>query len=186
MDEVAHKAKQDPVAFRLKNLKNNPRQQNTLRILAEKGNWGSPSKPGYIQGVASHPSFGSYVSQLAEITVEDNEIKVHRVVCVIDCGTVVNPDIVKMQIEGGIIFGLSAALKGEITLKNGEVQQSNFHDFPAMRLSESPEIEVHIVKSDESPTGVGEPGVPPIAAAVANAVFKATGKRLRKLPLKLG
>lgn len=185
MDELAHKANQDPVEYRLRNLKNNPRLRKTLEVLAEKGGWGTPSKPGYAQGVASHPSFHSYVSQMAEITVKNNQIKVHRVVCVVDCGTVVNPDIVTMQMESGIIFGLSAALYGEITFDAGKVQQSNFNNYPVLRFQEAPEIEVHIIDSNEPPSGVGEPGVPPIAAAVANAVFKATGQRLRKLPLKL-
>lgn len=183
MDELAHNAKADPVDYRLQHLSNNPRQQQTLKLLKEKSNWSSPAKPGRYRGVASYPSFHSYISQMAEISVDNNEITVHRVVCVLDCGTVINPDIVKMQIESGIVFGLTAALKGEITLKDGEVQQSNFHDYQLLRLTESPEIEIHVIDSDEPPTGVGEPGVPPIAAAVANAYFAATGKRLRKLPL---
>ncbi|MDX1693238.1 MAG: xanthine dehydrogenase family protein molybdopterin-binding subunit [Ketobacteraceae bacterium] len=185
MDELAHKANQDPVAYRLKHLTGNPRQRKTLEVLADKGGWGTPSQPQFVQGVASHPSFNSYVSQLAEITVDNNSIRVHRVVCVIDCGTVVNPDIVRMQMESGIIFGLTAALYGKITFSDGQVNQGNFNDYPLLRLNEAPEIEVHLIDSDAPPTGVGEPGVPPIAAAVANAVFRATGKRLRQLPLKL-
>lgn len=185
MDELAEAAGEDPVAYRLRHLNGNPRQRRTLEMLADKANWGSPSQPGYSQGVSSHPSFQSYVSQLAEISIRDGQIQVHRVVCVVDCGTVVNPDIVRMQMESGIIFGLTAALYGNISFEGGEVEQSNFHDYPLMRLHESPIIEVHIVDSDAEPTGVGEPGVPPVAAAVANAVFRATGKRLRSLPLTL-
>lgn len=185
MDELAHQAKQDPVSYRLQHLQGNPRLQHTLAILAKKGGWGTPSKANYFQGVASHPSFNSYVSQLAEVTVEDGQIKVHRVVCVVDCGRVINPDVVRMQMESGIVFGLTAALYGEVSLNEGVVQQSNFHDYPLLRSHETPIIEVHIVDSDEPPTGVGEPGVPPIAAAVGNAVYNATGTRLRKLPLTL-
>lgn len=185
MDELAHAAAADPLAFRLRHLQGNPRLKRTLEILAEKTNWGQPSAPGRTQGLASHPSFNAYVSQLAEISVENNRIRVHRVVCVVDCGTTVNPDIVRMQMESGIIFGLTAALYGNITVKDGAVEQSNFGDYPLLRLTETPQIEVYIVDSDAPPTGVGEPGVPPIAPAVANAVFRATGQRLRSLPLKL-
>jgi len=122
---------------------------------------------------------------VVDLVVENNQIKVKRVVCAVDCGTVVNPDMVAAQMEGGILFGLSAALYGDITFKDGQVQQSNYHDYPVVRMNETPEIEVVIVESDESPTGVGEPGLPPLAPAVANAVFAATGKRLRQLPLRL-
>jgi isoquinoline 1-oxidoreductase beta subunit len=125
------------------------------------------------------------VAQVAEVSVsKDGHIKVHRVVCAIDCGMVVNPDIIKAQMESAIVFGLTAALKGEITIKNGRVEQSNFHNYPLLRIDEMPEIVVAIVPSQENPGGVGEPGTPPIAPAVANAVFKATGKRLRRLPLR--
>ncbi len=140
---------------------------------------------GHYQGVAVHESFSSFVAQIAEVSVENNQLKIHKVVCVLDCGLAVNPDIVKTQMESGIIYGLSAALYGEITLKNDVVQQSNFHDYPALRLNETPEIDVVIIDSDDAPTGVGEPGLPPIAAAIANGIFAATGKRLRSLPLKL-
>ena len=185
MDELAHLADQDPMAYRLAHLQGNPRLCHTLEVLADKGGWGQPSRAGLTQGVASHPSFDSYVSQLAEVSVSDDNIRVHRVVCVVDCGTVVNPDIVRMQMESGIIFGLTAALYGNISIKDGRVEQDNFGNYPLLRIHETPEIEVHIIDSDEAPTGVGEPGVPPIAAAVANAVFRATGKRLRQLPLSL-
>jgi len=138
------------------------------------------------RGIATHFSFDSYVGQVAEVSVDkDGGVRVHRVVCAVDCGQVVNPDSVKAQMEGGIIFGLTAALKDEITLDRGRVQQRNFHDYPMLRMNESPEIEVHIVPSMEKPTGVGEPGVPPVAPAVANAIFAVTGKRVRKLPIRL-
>lgn len=185
MDELADAANQDPVEFRLKHLQGNPRLKKTLQVLADKGAWGKPSQPNYFQGIAAHPSFNSYVSQLAEISIENNQIQVHRVICVIDCGQVINPDIVTMQMESGIIFGMTAALFGEITLNNGEVEQNNFDSYPLLRMGQSPDIEVYIIPSENAPTGVGEPGVPPIAPAIANAVFRATGRRLRKLPLSL-
>ncbi|NVK36697.1 MAG: molybdopterin-dependent oxidoreductase, partial [Gammaproteobacteria bacterium] len=185
MDEVAVAQKQDAVEYRLKHLKNNPRLANVLKVAAQKANWQKPSAQGRFQGVAVHMSFGSYVAQIAEVSVSNNQIRVHKVTCVVDCGTAVNPDIIKAQMESGIIFGLTAALYGEITLKDGAVEQSNFHNYPMLRMHETPEFDVTIIDSDEAPMGVGEPGLPPIAAAVGNAVFAATGKRLRNLPLKL-
>jgi len=185
MDEVAVAQKQDAVEYRLKHLKNNPRLANVLKVAAQKANWQTPSAQGRFQGVAVHMSFGSYVAQIAEVSVSNNQIRVHKVTCVVDCGTAVNPDIIKAQMESGIIFGLTAALYGEITLKDGAVEQSNFHNYPMLRMHETPEFDVTIIDSDEAPMGVGEPGLPPIAAAVGNAVFAATGKRLRNLPLKL-
>ncbi len=186
MDEVALAQKQDPIQFRLTHLKDNPRLANVIKIAAEKSAWSAPRNANRAQGIAAHTSFLSPVAQVAEVSIENNEILVHKVTCVIDCGSVVNPDMVKAQMESGIIFGMTAALYGEITLKEGVVQQSNFHDYPMLRMPQTPEIEVHIVDSNEAPTGVGEPGTPPIAAAIANAVFAASGKRLRRLPLKLG
>lgn len=185
MDEVAISQKQDPVAYRLTHLKNTPRLANTLKVAAEKAGWNKTLKSGHFHGVASHISFGSYVTQIAEVSVTDNKIQVHKVTCVVDCGTAVNPDVIKTQMEGGIIFGLTAALYGEITFKEGAVEQTNFHTYPMLRMNESPEFDIHIIESNEAPTGVGEPGLPPIAAAVANGVFAATNKRLRSLPLKL-
>lgn len=185
MDELSHKAGQDPVQFRLAHLKNNPRMANVLKVAAEKGNWGQPRTPGAAQGIAVHPSFGSYAAQLVEASVSNGQIRVHRVVVAIDCGRIVNPDVVAMQMESGVIFGLTAALKGDITIKDGAVQQGGFGDYSLLRLNESPAIEVHLVNSNEEPGGVGEPGVPPAAPALANAVFAATGQRLRDLPLKL-
>lgn len=185
MDEIAALQQQDAVAFRLKHLNNNPKLANTLSVAAKQAGWNKPLPKGHFHGVATHESFSSYVTQIAEVSVHNNQLKIHNVVCVVDCGLAVNPDIVKAQMESGIIYGLSAALHGEITLKDGAVQQSNFHDYAALRINESPNIEVVIIESDDAPTGVGEPGLPPIAAAVANGVFAATGKRLRSLPLKL-
>lgn len=186
MDEVAHAQKQDPVAYRLKHTKNNPRLNNVIKLAAEKANWAKPQLGNRKLGIAAHASFQSFVAQVADVSVENGEIKINKVTCVIDCGSVVNPEIVKAQMESGINFGITAALYGDITLKDGVVQQSNFHDYPMLRMNEAPEIEVHIVDSNEAPTGVGEPGTPPIAGAIANAVFAATGKRLRSLPLKVG
>jgi len=185
MDEVAALHNKDTVEFRLQHLKNNPKLANTLRVAAEKAGWNKPLPKGHYHGVASHASFSSFVTQIAEVSVKNNQLHIHNVVCVIDCGLAVNPDIVKAQMQSGIIYGLSAALHGEITLKGGVVQQSNFHDYPALRINESPNIDVVIIDSDDAPTGVGEPGLPPIAAAVANGIFAATGQRLRSLPLKL-
>ncbi|MFT6327560.1 MAG: CO/xanthine dehydrogenase Mo-binding subunit [Crocinitomicaceae bacterium] len=185
MDEIAVLQKQDAVEYRLKHLTKNPKLANTLTIAAEKAGWNKPLPKGHFHGVAAHSSFNSHVSQVAEVSVENNKLKIHKVVCVVDCGLAINPGIVQAQMESGIIYGLTAALYGEITLKDGVVQQSNFHDYPALRMNETPDIEVIIVESDEAPTGVGEPGLPPVAAAVANAIYAATGKRLRSLPLKL-
>lgn len=183
MDELAYQQQQDPLQFRRQLLQQHPRALAVLTKAAEMANWGTPLA-GCAQGVAVHKSFGTWVAQIADVSVEDGHIQVKRVVCAVDCGLVVNPDTVKAQMEGGIIFGLTAALFGKITLKNGAVEQSNFHDYPLLRLSETPELVVAIIASAEEPSGVGEPGVPPVAAAVANAVFAASGQRLRELPLQ--
>jgi isoquinoline 1-oxidoreductase subunit beta len=185
IDELAKAAGQDPLAYRRARLARHPRHLGVLDLAAEKAGWGTPLPAGRFRGLAVHESFGSFVAQVAEVSVDRYRIRVHRVVCAIDCGTAVNPAGVVAQMEGGVVFGLSAALHSEITLKEGRVQQSNFHDYPPLRLNEAPVVEVHIVPSTERPSGVGEPGVPPIAPAVANAVFAATGKRLRRLPLRL-
>jgi len=185
LDEVAHAGGKDPYQLRRTLLANQPRMLAVLDLAAEKAHWGGPLPKGHARGVATHFSFDSYVAQVAEVSVEkDGRVKVHRIVAAVDCGRTVNPDTVKAQLEGGIIFGLTAALKTEITLDKGRVQQRNFNDYPMVRMFESPEIEVHIVPSTEKPTGVGEPGVPPVAPAVANAIFAATGKRVRRLPIK--
>jgi isoquinoline 1-oxidoreductase subunit beta len=185
LDEVAHAGGKDPYELRRALLANQPRMLAVLDLVAQKANWGSPYPAGHARGIATHFSFDSYVAQVAEVSVDsDGTVHVHRVVAAVDCGRVVNPDTVKAQIEGGIVFGLTAALKTEITLDKGRVQQRNFHDYPMVRMFESPAIEVYIVPSSEKPTGVGEPGVPPVAPAVANAIFAATGKRVRRLPIK--
>lgn len=185
LDEVAHAGGKDPYQLRRALLGKQPRMRAVLELAAEKANWGSKLPTGVGRGVATHFSFDSYVAQVVEASVEKNGApRVHRVVCAVDCGTVINPDIVKAQMEGGIVFGLTAALKTEITLKDGRVQQENFHDYQMLRIFDSPEIEVHIVPSHVSPTGVGEPGVPPAAPALANAIFAATGKRIRRLPIR--
>jgi isoquinoline 1-oxidoreductase beta subunit len=186
IDELAALAGQDPVAYRMALLAGHPRHQGVLRLAAEKAGWGTPLPARRGRGVAVHESFNSYVAQVAEVTVrKGGQIRVDRVVIAVDCGIAVNPDVVKAQMEGGMGFGLSAALLSELTLKDGQVQQSNFHDYQVLRMDRMPEVEVYIVPSAEPPTGVGEPATPVIAPAVANAVFAATGQRLRRLPLKL-
>jgi isoquinoline 1-oxidoreductase beta subunit len=186
VDEMAGLAGKDPVEFRRGLLSGSPRHLGVLNLAAEKAGWGTPPPAGRFRGVAVHGSFGSWVAQVAEVSIEDGKkVRVHRVVCAVDCGQVVNPDTVAAQMEGGIVFGLTAALKGRITLEKGRVKQSNFHDYPLLTMREMPVIEVHIVPSQWEPGGVGEPGTPPIAPAVANAVFAATGKRVRKLPIEV-
>ncbi|MBL4798858.1 MAG: xanthine dehydrogenase family protein molybdopterin-binding subunit [Oleispira sp.] len=178
------KAQKDSYQFRYDLLNKHPRAQAVLKLAADKANWGSPL-PGCTQGISIHKSFGTWVAEVADVIVENNQIKVKRVVCAVDCGQVVNPDTVVAQMEGGIIFALTAALYGEINIKEGIPQQSNFHDYQLLRMNEAPIINVHIVDSDENPTGVGEPGVPPLASAVANAITAKTGQYFNKLPLKL-
>jgi isoquinoline 1-oxidoreductase beta subunit len=185
LDEVAHAGGKDPYELRRVLLAKQPRMLAVLDLAAKKANWGSKLPPGVGRGIATHFSFDSYVAQVIEASVgKGGEVRVHRVVCAVDCGLVINPDTVKAQMEGGIIYGLTAALKTEITLKEGKVEQGNFNDYPMLRMFESPEIEVHIVPSTEHPAGVGEPGVPPAAPALANAIFAATGKRIRRLPIR--
>ncbi|MCP5420365.1 MAG: xanthine dehydrogenase family protein molybdopterin-binding subunit [Gammaproteobacteria bacterium] len=184
IDELATAARQDPVAYRRELLSQRPRHQGVLELAAAKAGWGTPLPKGRGRGIAVHESFNSFVAEVAEVTVQaDGSFTVDRVVCAVDCGYAINPDVIKAQMEGGIGFGLAAALSGRITLKDGVVQQSNFHDYPVLRINQMPSIEVYIVPSEANPTGVGEPGVPPIAPAVANALFAATGKRIRRLPI---
>jgi isoquinoline 1-oxidoreductase beta subunit len=187
LDEVAHAAKRDPVEFRRAMLAGAPRHRRVLETAAQKAGWDAPLAPRSGRGIALAESFHSIVAQVAEVEVgADNALRVRRVVCAIDCGKAVNPAIVVRQMESGIVYGLTAALHGEITLKGGRVEQSNFHDYEMLRMADCPAIETHIVESGwEHLGGVGEPGTPPIAPAVANAVFAATGQRLRKLPLRL-
>lgn len=185
LDELAHTAGKDSLAFRLSLLDKHPRYVGVLKLAAEKAGWSKPPAKGIGRGIAVHESFGSYVAQVAEVSVEkDGHVRVHRVVCAVDCGQVVNPDTVNAQMEGGIVYGLTAALYGEITLKEGRVEQQNFYDYKMLRMNEMPKVEVYIVPSTEKHGGVGEPGTPPIAPAVVNAIFAATGKRIRSLPIR--
>jgi isoquinoline 1-oxidoreductase beta subunit len=183
IDELATAAKQDPVEFRRKLLLPGSRHRRVLDAVAEQAGWGTPLPPGMARGIAVHESFGSWCAQVAEVSLEAGAVRVHRVVAAFDCGTVVNPDIVVAQVEGGIAYGLSAALMGEITIAGGRVQQSNFVDYPVLRMNQMPRIEVHLVPSGDAPGGVGEPGTPPIAPAVVNALAALTGRRIRRLPL---
>ncbi|MBW8365382.1 MAG: xanthine dehydrogenase family protein molybdopterin-binding subunit [Rhizobium sp.] len=188
LDQVAGAMGKDPVALRLELLATHPRHAGVLKLAAEKAGWGSPLKAGKPgerrgRGVAVHESFNSYVAQVAEVTVaKDGSIKVDRIVCAVDCGIAINPDNVRAQVQGAIGFALSAALHGEITLKEGRVEQGNFDGYPPLRIHEMPVVEVHIVPSSAAPTGIGEPGVPPAAPAVANAIAAATGKHLTRMP----
>jgi isoquinoline 1-oxidoreductase beta subunit len=183
IDELAATAGKDPVAYRRSILKSK-RHLAALDLVVEKSGWNNPLPAGHFKGVAVHESFGSYVAQVAEISIDEGHLKVHKVTCAIDCGLAVNPEGVKAQMESGIIFGLTAALYGEISLDKGRVKQRNYHDYKMVRMNEAPLIEVHIVDSNEKMGGAGEPGVPPLAPAVANALFAATGKRVRRLPLQ--
>ena len=183
IDELAVATKQDPLAFRLNWLQEAPRYAAVLQLAADKAGWGKPLPAGRAQGIALHESFGSIVAQVAEVSLEQGQIRVHRVVCAIDCGTVVNPDTVAQQVESSVVYGLSAALFGQIDIVGGVVQQSNFPSYPMVTLSQAPLVETHIVPSTRHPAGVGEPAVPPVAPAVGNALFALTGKRLRALPL---
>ncbi len=185
IDELAHAAGKDPVAYRRVLLKDHARHLGVLDLAAEKAGWGGPLPAGRARGVAVHESFGSFVAQVAEVSAENGQIRVHRVVCAVDCGVVVNPASVRAQVESGIAFGLGAALYSSLSFKDGRVQESNFHDYRVLRMNEMPVVEAHIVASTERPGGIGEPGTPPIAPAVANAVFALTGERLRSLPLEL-
>jgi isoquinoline 1-oxidoreductase beta subunit len=185
MDDLAKLAGQDPVAFRRAYLGKHPKMLKTLNLAAEKAGWGSALPKGRARGVAVHESFGSVVAHVVEVSMEKGELKLHRIVSAIDCGLVVNPLTVAAQVESAIVYGMSAAFYGKITLKDGVVEQSNFHNYPLLRMAEMPKVEVHIVPGGETPTGVGEPGLPPIAPAISNAVFALTGKRLRSLPFDL-
>lgn len=183
IDELAHAAGRDPLDYRRELLKDHPRHLAALNLAAEKADWGKPLPKGTFRGIAVHESFGSFAAQVAEVSVDKGVVKVHRMVCAIDCGLSVNPDSLKAQMESAISFGLGAAMQSEITFKDGMVQQSNFHDYKVMRMNEMPKVEVHIVVSTEKMGGVGEPGLPPVAPAVTNAIFAATGKRIRSLPI---
>jgi isoquinoline 1-oxidoreductase beta subunit len=187
IDELATTANKDPLEFRRALLKDQPRHLNVLNLVAEKASWGSPVGEKRGRGIAVHKSFNTYVAQVAEVTLhDDNTFSVDRVVIAVDSGISVNPDVVRAQMEGGMGYGLAPTLSSEITFDKGKVQQSNFHDYTVLRMNQMPlQVEVHIVKSDQPPTGVGEPGTPVIAPAVANALYQVTGQRIYKLPIKL-
>jgi isoquinoline 1-oxidoreductase beta subunit len=182
-DELAHAAGKDQLAFRQAMLAHAPRHLAVLNLAAQKAGWGAPMQPGQGRGIALFESFQTIVAHVAEVTVTNGAVKVDRIVCAVDCGMAVNPDGLKAQIEGGIIFGLSAALHEAITIENGAVMQANFPDFEVVRLAEAPKIEVYVQESDAPLGGAGEPGVPPVAPAVTNAIFAATGQRIRHLPV---
>ena len=184
IDELAAATRRDPLDVRLELY--HGRAVGVIKLAAEKAGWGEPLPDGLGRGIAYHATFGvTHVAQVAEVSVDVNgNVRVQRVVCAVDCGKVVNPDTVAAQMEGGIAFGLTAALKAEATFKNGRAQQSNFHDYPILQMNEMPVVEVYILESEERPTGIGEMGVPPVAPAVANAIFAATGKRIRHIPIR--
>jgi isoquinoline 1-oxidoreductase beta subunit len=186
IDELAHAAGRDPLQYRAEMLKGSPRHLRALEVAAEKAGWGSPPPPGRARGLAVHESFRSIIAEVAEVSVDDRKhIRVHKVTCAVDCGLAVNPLGVEAQVQGAVAFGLGPVLHSKVTLKEGRVQQSNFHDYLVLRLDEMPEVTVHILASEARMGGIGEPATAPIAAAVANAVFALTGNRLRSLPLRL-
>jgi isoquinoline 1-oxidoreductase beta subunit len=185
LDEIAAAGGKDPVELRLRLLEGAPRLRNALQVAAERAGWNEAPAPGRYRGVACVSCFGSHNAQIAEVSVENGRVRVHKVTCAIDCGQVINPVTLKQQMQGGIVYGLTAALRGEITLENGRVQQSNFHNYDALRMDEMPEIDVVIINSGEAaPGGIGETATPAIAPALVNAVFAATGQRVRRLPVE--
>jgi isoquinoline 1-oxidoreductase beta subunit len=184
IDELAHRAGTNPFQFRMELLHEHPRHQEVLRVAAEAAGYGRNLPPGHALGLAVQESFGSICAEVAEVSIDANgRPVVHKVTAAIDCGWAVNPDTAEAQIESGIIFGLTAAIYGEITIENGRVAQNNFPDYQMVRMATSPEIDVHIVESGESLGGLGEPATPPIAAAVTNAIYILTGQRVRELPI---
>ena len=184
VDELAANAKQDPLAYRLALLDKNPRAKSVLQIAANMSGWGKKLPAGQGRGIALCTGFGSFIAQVVQVTVDKKgAVRPTHVWCVVDCGIAVNPDTIRAQMESGIVFGLSGALHGEITIKDGRVEQSNFGDYRVLRINEVPRIEVHLVKSAEAPGGIGEPGTSCVMPALTNAIFAATGKRIRKLPV---
>jgi isoquinoline 1-oxidoreductase beta subunit len=185
IDELAHLAGKDPFEYRRALLGRSPRHKAVLEMAAARADWGSPVPAGRGRGIAVAFSYGSYAAHVIDASVApDGAVRVHRVVCVIDCGIAVNPDQVRAQMEGGAVYALTAALYGQITVDRGRVQQSNFHDYPMMRINEMPVVEAHILDSGEAAGGLGEPGVPPVAPALCNAIYALTGKRIRRLPIR--
>jgi isoquinoline 1-oxidoreductase beta subunit len=185
IDEAAHAAGKDPLAYREALLAGHPRHLRALRLAAVKAGWGKPPPAGRARGLAVHESFKSIVAEVAEVSVEKSRIRVHRVTCAVDCGTAVNPLGIEAQVQSAIAYGLGPVLKSAVTIKQGRVQQSNFHDYEVLRIDEMPKVAVHILRSDAQMGGIGEPATAVIAPAVANAVFALTGKRLRSLPLHM-
>jgi isoquinoline 1-oxidoreductase beta subunit len=183
IDELAAAAHADPLAYRLSLLKHNPRAEAVLKLVAQKASWQGPRNGSVGRGLSVQFAFGTYMAMVVDAQIEDGEVRVKRVVCALDCGVVINPDTVQAQVEGAVIFGISGALWGDITFKNGRVEQSNFHDYRVLRMHETPEIETHIVASNEAPGGMGEPGTAALMPALANAIYAASGKRIRKLPI---
>lgn len=185
IDELAHAAGADPFQYRLELLQHAPRAQAVLRLAADRAGWRSNLPQGHYQGIAQYKSFGSWVAQVAEVSIEHQQIHIHRMICAIDCGQCINPDALHAQLEGAVAMGLSAALKEKVLFDNGNVIQASYQDYPILTFAEMPKVDVHIVPSHQSPGGVGEPGLPPVAPAIANAVYAASNKRLRELPLQL-
>jgi isoquinoline 1-oxidoreductase beta subunit len=184
VDELAHAAGKDPFEYRRELLGKSPKHKGVLEMAAKRAGWGTPLPPGRARGIAVMFSYGSYAAEVAEVSLAaDGKVRVHRVVCAVDTGFAANPDQIRAQMEGGIAYALTAALYGQITIDKGRVVQSNFHDYPILRIDEMPRIEVHIMESGDFVGGAGEPGVPPLAPAVCNAVFALTGKRVRRLPI---
>ncbi len=182
VDEIAHAVGRDPFELRCDLLSGSPRLLRVLKLAAEKAHWGKKRHGDLHQGIACHNFQNTMMALVAELSVNSRgEIRVHRVVCALDCGVVVNPKIVKAQVQSAVVFGLTATIKSSISIKNGRVEQDNFDSFPVLRMDETPEVITHLVTSSEPPTGIGETAVPVIGPAVANAVFSATGKRIRKL-----
>ncbi len=185
IDELAAAAGKDPYEYRMALLDKQPRYRNVLKLAAEKAGWGKPLPKGRARGIGLMEGYDTYMAQVAEVSVKDGQIKVHRVVVAVDLGRMVNPNIVRQQIESNVVFGLTALLYGDITLKDGRVQQTNFHDYKLLRMPEMPKVDMHIVQSTEKPGGIGEPGMALLSPVVANAVYALTGKRLRKMPFSL-
>jgi isoquinoline 1-oxidoreductase beta subunit len=184
IDEMAHAAKRDPFEFRREMLQSHPRLRHVLEVAAETSGWGTPAPAGRARGIAVVEDKGGLVAEVAEVSLEGGQVRVHKVTCAADCGQIIHPGIVEAQLSGSVVAGLTAALYGEITIEKGRVKEKNFNDYRMLRMSEMPEIRVHVVASHEEPGGVGEPAVPPIAPAVANALFALTGRRIRKLPIR--
>jgi isoquinoline 1-oxidoreductase beta subunit len=184
IDELAAAAGEDAFEFRRKRLSKRPRHKAVLELVAEKSGWGKPLPPGHARGIALMEAFGSIVGQVAEVSVTNGNVRVHKIWCAVDCGWVIHPDTIKAQMEGGTVYGLTAALKGEITIQNGRVVQRHFNDYQMMRHNDAPEVETHIVASAETPGGIGEPSTAVAAGALVNAIAAATGKRIYRLPIR--